>query len=83
MRLCLRPQVKIAWSFYQVATLIPVVYLVQLPKQVEEVLDLFRISIELEAYNIHISCYGEALPTPRATAPSHQLPMPSHRRQRR
>ena len=58
MRLCLRPQVKIAWSFYQVATLIPVVYLVQLPKQVEEVLDLFRISIELEAYNIHISCYG-------------------------
>ena len=58
MRLCLRPQVKIAWSFYQVATLIPVVYLVQLPTQVEEVLDLFRISIELEAYNIHISCYG-------------------------
>ena len=58
MRLCLRPQVKIAWSFYQVATLIPAVYLVQLPKQVEEVLDLFRISIELEAYNIHISCYG-------------------------
>ena len=51
-------QVKIAWSFYQVATLIPVVYLVQLPTQVEEVLDLFRISIELEAYNIHISCYG-------------------------
>ena len=58
MRFCLRAQVKIAWSFYQVATLIPVVYLVQLPTQVEEALDIFRISIELEAYNIHISCYG-------------------------
>ena len=58
MRFCLRAQVKIAWSFYQVATLIPVVYLVQLPTQVEEALDIFRISIELEAYNIHISASG-------------------------
>ena len=55
------------------ATLIPAVYLVQLPVQVEEVLAVFRISIELEAYNIHISCYGDLkhlMPTPRAPPPA-------------
>ena len=53
---CVSLQVKIAWSFYQVATLIPEVYLVQLPAQVTEVLEFFRLSIELDAWNVHISC---------------------------
>ena len=35
--------------------------LVQLPTQVEEVLDLFRISIELEAYNIDIDAKARTL----------------------
>jgi hypothetical protein len=53
-----RAQVKIAWSFYQVATLIPAVYHVQLPAQVNDVLETFRVTLDLDAWNVHMSCYG-------------------------
>ena len=53
-----RSQVKIAWSFYQVATLIPAVYQVQLPAQVNDALEMFRVTLEFDAWNIHFNCYG-------------------------
>ena len=40
------------------ATLIPDVYQVQLPPDVDEVLQIFRVSIEIDAWNVHMSCYG-------------------------
>ena len=42
------------------ATLIPEVYLVQMPAQVDDVLEFFRLAIELAAWNVHISCYGDS-----------------------
>ena len=44
----------------QVATLIPEVYLVQMPAQVDDFLEFFRLAIELAAWNVHISCYGDS-----------------------
>jgi hypothetical protein len=38
-------KIKIAWSFYQVATLIPAVYHVQMPAQVNDALEFFRLAI--------------------------------------
>ena len=49
---------RIAWSFYQVATLIPAVYKVTMPTQVAKVLDFFSIAIEIDAWNVYPSCYG-------------------------
>ena len=49
-------QIKIAWSFYQICALIPDVYQVQLPVQVDEALQFFRLSIDLDAWNVHMSC---------------------------
>ena len=57
-RNALRAQVKIAWSFYQVATLIPAVYQVQLPAQVNDALETFRFTLEMDAWNVQMSCYG-------------------------
>ena len=45
-------------SFYQVATLIPAVYHVSMPTQVADVLNLFRVAIEIDAWGLHFSCYG-------------------------
>ena len=45
----------------QVATLIPDVYQVQLPVQVDEALQFFRVSIDLDAWNVHMSCCEWAL----------------------
>ena len=42
------------------ATLIPAVYQVQLPQQVNDALEFFRLAIELDAWSIHLSCYGDS-----------------------
>ena len=39
-------------------TLIPAVYQVQLPSNVAAILEVFRVGIELDAWNIHFNCYG-------------------------
>ena len=49
-------QVKLTLSFYQVATLIPEVYIVQMPAQVHGVLEFFSLAIEIDAWNLHMSC---------------------------
>ena len=40
-------KLKIGWSFYQVATLIPAVYHVTLPKEVDDFLAVLRVTIEV------------------------------------
>ena len=32
----------------------------KLPVQVEEALDIFRVTLELDAWNVHVSCYGKS-----------------------
>lgn len=49
---------KIALSFYQVASLIPAVYKVTLPKQVDRWLSYFRVAIEIDAWGVRLSCLG-------------------------
>ena len=52
-------KVKIVLSFYQVARLVPVVYKIVLPRRVQAALDVVGyLTIEVDALNIHISCYG-------------------------
>ena len=52
-------KVKIVMSFYQVARLVPVVYQIILPSAVQAVLNVVGyLTIEVDALNIHISCYG-------------------------
>ena len=46
------------WAFYQIATLVPDVYQVEMPPQVNAALEFFRITIELDSWNVHMSCYG-------------------------
>ena len=38
-------KIKIAWSFYQIATLIPAVYQVEMPAQVNDALEFCRLAI--------------------------------------
>ena len=40
-------KLKIGWSFYQVATLIPAVYHVTMPKEVDDFLTVLRVTIEV------------------------------------
>ena len=40
-------KLKIGWSFYQVATLIPAVYHVTMPKEVDDFLAVLRVTIEV------------------------------------
>ena len=42
------------WAFYQIATLVPDVYQVQMPPQVNAALEFFRITIELDSWNVHM-----------------------------
>ena len=51
------PQVKITWSFYQVVTLIPAVYSVEMPAQVDAVLEVnASCSAAPHPYPTHLYC---------------------------
>ena len=49
-------KLKIGWSFYQVATLIPAVYHVTMPKEVDEFLSVLRVTIEVRCIACTHAC---------------------------
>jgi hypothetical protein len=51
-------KLKIALSFYQVVTLVGTTYKVPMPKNVVNLLDVFKIGVEIDRWGLHLSCYG-------------------------
>ena len=51
-------KIKISLSFYQVATLIGAVYKVNMPQNVKDLLKVFNVGVEIDAWGLHLACYG-------------------------